>query len=218
MTQFEITSRWTGEILFTLATDSLQLCIEAAVKRGADLRGADLRGAALRGADLRGADLRGADLHAADLRGADLHGADLHGANLRGADLHAADLRGAQGINKYRTTPLLMLLDQPGLIRAYKLVSSVSVGPYNGGIRYIVGQTYEEPNADTDELNPCGAGINLATLDWCVREWKPGYKILVAEFAAQDIAAIPTATDGKFRVRRCTIVGEKTLTELGLMP
>ena len=40
-----------------------------------------------------------------------------------------------------------------------------------------------------------------------------GYHIMIAEFEANDIAAIPICTDGKFRVHRCTIVGEKILEE-----
>ena len=44
MAKFEIKSRWNGDVLFSLETKSLKLCIEAAVKSGADLRGADLRG------------------------------------------------------------------------------------------------------------------------------------------------------------------------------
>ena len=59
--KFEIKSRWSGSVLFSLETDSLKLCVEAAVKAKAYLGDADLRGADLRGADLRGADLRGAD-------------------------------------------------------------------------------------------------------------------------------------------------------------
>jgi hypothetical protein len=50
-----------------------------------------------------------------------------------------------------------------------------------------------------------------------MREWQQGHRILVAEFTAKDIAAIPTATDGKFRVFRCKIVGEKDLKEIGLI-
>jgi hypothetical protein len=50
-----------------------------------------------------------------------------------------------------------------------------------------------------------------------MREWKEGYHILIAEFTVADIAAIPIATDGKFRVRRCKIVGEKDLAEIGLI-
>jgi len=150
------------------------------------------------------------------LTGADLSGADLSGANLSGAYLYVANLSGAKGVDPYRCTPLLMLLDQPGKIRAYKLVDANGVGPFNGGITYCVGKSYEVNNADTDAGVACAAGINLATLDWCMNEWKQGYRILIAEFTAKDIAAIPTSTDGKFRVHRCEIVGEKDVRQLSL--
>jgi hypothetical protein len=110
-----------------------------------------------------------------------------------------------------------MLLDQPGPIRAYKLVTDKNTGPYHPGIIYTMGGVYEELNACCDDGEHCGPGINLATLDWCMREWRIGYKILIAEFYVKDIAAIPIATDGKFRVFRCTIVGEKDLKEIGLV-
>ena len=183
----------------------------------ADLADADLRGADLTDADLRGAYLRGADLADADLRGADLRGADLRGADLRGADLGGADLRGACGVNKYRTSPLYLLYDQPGPIRLYKLVTAAGRGPFNGcWITYAVGEEYAVADADTNESVGCGAGINLATLDWCLKEWCEGWRILVAEFTAADIAAIPIGTDGKLRVRRCVIVAEKSLDEVGI--
>ena len=82
--KFEIKHRLTGVVLFALECGSLKLCVEAAVKEKAYLRGADLGGAYLVGAYLVGANLRGANL-----RGADLGGADLGGANLVGADLAA---------------------------------------------------------------------------------------------------------------------------------
>jgi hypothetical protein len=196
--------------------------LESANLRGADLEFANLRGADLRGADLEFANLRGADLEFANLRGADLRGADLKGANLEFADLESAnlrgaDLKGARGLNAYYVTPLLMLLDQPGPIRAYKLVTAEGVGPYNGGITYEIGQTYEALDANTDVAEQCGAGLNVATLDWCMREWKDGYRILIVEFTAADIAAIPTATDGKWRLRKCTVVAEKSLESIGLI-
>lgn len=108
--KFEITSRLSGFVLFSLETESLKLAVEAAVKSAADLREATLYGADLHGADLHGADLRGANLYGADLDGANLYGADLYAADLReatlrganlgratlhGADLHGADLGGA---------------------------------------------------------------------------------------------------------------------------
>jgi hypothetical protein len=68
--KYEIKSRWNNEILFSLETESLKLCIEAAVKSGANLSRANLSGADLSGADLYGANLSGADLSGADLPGA----------------------------------------------------------------------------------------------------------------------------------------------------
>ena len=65
MKLFEIKSYFSGRVLFALETESLKLCVEAAVKSGADLRGAVLRGAVLRGAVLRDADLSGAVLSGA---------------------------------------------------------------------------------------------------------------------------------------------------------
>ena len=111
----------------------------------------------------------------------------------------------------------MLLMDQPGKIRAYKLVNADLVGPFNGGIKYEIGGEYSVTDANTNDQIQCAAGISLATLDWCMKEWLPGYRILIAEFEAADIAAIPVATDGKFRVHRCKIVGEKDLQEIGLI-
>ena len=159
----------------------------------------------------------GANLRGADLSGANLSGANLSGANLSGANLRGANLSGATGVNPHRCTPLLMLLDQPGPIRAYKLVNEYGEGHVNGGLKYVIGESVEVPDANTDPAEHCAAGVNVATLDWCMREWRTGYRILIVEFMASDIAAIPTATDGKFRLHRCAVVGEKDLTEIGLV-
>jgi hypothetical protein len=165
-------------------------------------------------ANLARANLTGANLADANLTGAYLADANLTGANLARANLADANLTGAKGIAPERCTPLLMLLDQPGPIRAYKLVTADGVGPFNGGITYTVGEFYEVANANPDVTAHCGAGINLATLDWCLREWSAGYRVLIAEFTAADIAAIPTASGGKFRVHRCRIVAEKDVSAL----
>ena len=175
--KIEIKHRLTGTVLFSLETDSLKLCVEAAVKSNAD----------------------------------------LVGANLENANLENANLVGAKGINKYRCTPLLMLHDQIGKIRLYKLVTKKGEGPYNGGIIYRVGESYSVDDANCDDTRQCAAGINLATLDWCMKNWQKGYRILIAEFKAEDIAAVPIATDGKMRVHKCAIVGEKDLKEIGLV-
>ena len=182
----------------------------------ADLRNADLGNAYLGNADLRNADLGNAYLGGADLRNADLRNADLGNAYLGNAYLGNADLGGAKGINKFLTTPLYILQDQIGKIRAYKLTKSDGTGPYYTSNPYEIGETYTEKNADCDENKHCAEGISLATLDWCIREWKEGYRIFVAEFTAKDIACIPIYSDGKFRVKKCKIVAEKDLKELGV--
>ncbi len=194
---------------------------EYANLRSANLRYANLSSANLRYADLSSANLRYADLSYANLSYANLRSADLSSANLRYADLSSANLRyadlsSAKGINKYLTTPLYMLLDQEGLIRAYKIVNGKNEGIYNGGLIYEIGKTLEVKDVDIDENNSCGKGINLATLDWCIKEYKEGYKILIAEFKKEDIACIPIGSDGKFRVHRCKIVGEKDLKKMGI--
>ena len=178
----------------------------------------DLRSADLSYANLSSANLSYADLSSADLSSVDLRSADLSYANLRYANLSSANLSYAKYFNKLISTPLYFMLDQPGKIRAYKLVKSNGEGPYNGGIVYGIGGHYEVKNADKNEYEQCAAGINLATMDWCLREWREGYRILIAEFEAKDIAAIPIGSDGKFRVFRCEIVGEKSLYELNWPP
>jgi len=112
---------------------------------------------------------------------------------------------------------LYFLLDQPGKIRAYKLVDAGLQSPIQcgGKIQYVIGQDVSVDDASTDESEQCAAGVNLATLDWCLRWWQDGWRILIAEFTADDIACIPMGSDGKFRVHRCTIVGEKPMDEWG---
>ena len=188
--KFEIKNKWSAEIIFTAETKTLKLAVEMAVKSGANLGDADLRDAFLGGADLRD-------------------------ANLGGADLRGAFLGGAKGINKHLTTPLYILQDQVGKIRAYKLTKEDGTGPYYPSIKYEVGKTYSE-KSDCNEQKQCGEGISLATLDWCIKEFKPGYRIFIAEFTSKDIACIPIGSDGKFRVKKCKIVAEKDLKELGL--
>ena len=189
---------------------------------GVDLRDADLYDADLCGVDLRDADLRGANLSRADLSDADLSRANLSRANLSRADLSGADLSRATGIAPERCTDLLMLLDQVGKIRAYKLTKPDGSGPTYRGLTYEVGKTVKAADANTDPDDHCGAGVNLATLPWCLSQWQPGYRIFVCEFTRADIAAIPTATDGKFRTHRCKAVreipAEQIAEWLGLPP
>jgi len=175
---------------------------------GADLGAANLGGANLGAANLWAANLGGADLGAANLGAANLGGANLGAANLWGADLRGANLWDAKGLAPERVNDLLLLLDQVGPIRAYKLVDSAYQSPIqsSGKITYRMGETVEA-KADTNPDTQCGKGINLATLPWCLKNWQPGYRVLVVEFTAKDVAAVPVG-DGKFRVSRAKVIRE----------
>jgi hypothetical protein len=151
----------------------------------------------------------------ADLTDANLTDACLTRANLAGANLAGANLTGASGIVRERVVDLLMLLDQPGKIRAYKMVDADGNSPINGTkLHYDIGAVVEVADASTDAVEPCGRGIHVATLPWILREWRTGNRVLLVEFEAADIACIPTSTDGKFRLHRCTVVGEKDVSSL----
>jgi hypothetical protein len=83
---------------------------------------------------------------------------------------------------------------------------------------YSNGAEISVVNANTDPSVSCGTGINVATLDWCLREWNSERIIIIVEFEAKDIAAIPYGAN-KFRLHRCTVIGEQKIDakELGLV-
>ena len=178
----------------------------------ANLRGANLQGANLWEANLRGANLQEANLWEANLRGADLRRANLQEANLQGANLQEANLEGAVNIDKVKGFPypdLYILKSAKGTLRAYKLVNEKNEGIFNGGLRYEIGKVVEVKDYDEDERVLCSKGINVATLTWCKNQKESDtQKILEVEFEAKDIVAIPYATDGKFRVRKCKVLKE----------
>jgi len=200
---------------------------------GINFKEANLRGAAFFRANLSAADLSGANLQEANLRGANLKAANLKRANLQGANFREsklwwtnferadltrakfewADTRGANfsGARIENTTGIIpdlyiLRMQQPNIkLRAWKYL-------YNGkspcqGAKYEVGKTYTEQNYSRDERNQCDRGLNVSTLEWCLRH-SSGYKseFMEVEFQAKDIIAIPFATDGKFRVKKFRVL------------
>ncbi len=202
-----------GADLYGADLHGADLCgadLHGADLRGADLHGADLRGADLHGADLYGADLRGADLHGADLHGADLHGADLYGADLRGADLHGADLHGAKLKIVYINNPLSILLNQKNKLIAYKYLKNDMISPYQN-VKYEIGKQYVEKDYNKSLLDTCGKGLNVATLEWCIKDVgcnTENFKFIEVEFSPKDIVVIPYNSDGKFRVKKLKVIRE----------
>jgi len=182
----------------------------------ADLSSANLRFANLRSANLRFANLRFADLSSADLRSADLSSANLRFANLRFANLCSADLRSANLCETFLQDIdwlawMGIVPDARGYARAYKLTNAQKEGIYKRGIVY--GKKGKvAATLDTDVNQQCGSGINLATLQWCLRELKqagenPHLYIYQFKVSPENVCA-PMASDGKFRVGEATLVGE----------
>jgi hypothetical protein len=205
--KIQILNRWNNTIIFEGDFDCMLSAVREAISKSADLYGANLSNA-----NLYGANLSNANLCSANLRSANLCSADLRSANLC-----SANLGGAKGINPLLTTQLYLLKEQVGKIRAYKMVDAEFRSPINNTkITYEIGKTYRVKDANTDEQEQCAAGISLASAGWIIANWKPGYRVLIAEHTTKDIAAIPIGSDGKYRVFRAKIVGEKPLAELGI--
>ena len=149
-------------------------------------------------------------------------GANLSRANLAGANLAGANLAGAKGIPKILATPLLAMLQQPGVQRWFKIVGRDYQSPTQSiKITYTVGETVTVPDADTDPDRDCGAGINVATLDWLYKEYKlfsaenrAKYRLLAIDCEAKDIACIPNGTTGKVRLKKGMVFSELNINEV----
>ena len=148
------------------------------------------------------ADLSHADLSGADLSGADLSGADLSGADLSGAYLSNTLLETINWLSYIGITP-----DKDGFAHAYKVINSIGEGCFQGGINYLAKTQFSVRKVDTDVYTQCSYGINLATFQWCLSEKQSGYRLLLMRFNIKD-AVCPVASDGKFRVKKCTKIGE----------
>jgi hypothetical protein len=222
---------WAGNVLFEYKSENntIKKTLVEAVNSGADLcganlRDANLRDAYLRDADLCDADLRDANLRDAYLRDADLCGANLCGANLRDADLCGADLRGADLCGAKISSPiyyrnnLALLKQQKGTLVAYKFLTKKMESPINDSkIKYEIGKEYSEKKLDKNEWNDCGEGLNVATLDWCLKGTDKNIDnniFIEVEFKPKDIIAIPHNSDGKFRVKKFKVVRKLTKVEL----
>ena len=226
--KIQIKNRFNGSIIFEhdAEDNSCKLTVELAVKNkinlgdaylgNAYLGGANLGGAYLRNANLGGAYLGDAYLGGADLRDAYLRGADLRDAYLRGANLEGANLEGAKNCypKLYRDN-LSILKHQPDgtYLRAYKYLND-DISPYRN-CKYEVGETYTCLKLNTDETKLCESGINVATLEWCLKETNNNLEktYIECEFEAGNII-VPFNSDGKFRVDKIKVIRKLTKKEL----
>ena len=216
---FEIKSRFTGEVIFKLETESFKLCVEAAVKSEANLSEADLYGANLYGADLSRADLYGANLSRANLYGADLSRADLYGADLSRANLYGANLSRANlseanlsEANLYEADLYEANLSEADLSGAKGMVKLMgvevgniywkrfNVGLKNNNYQFKVGlNTLKEGEvfADDERVTCSYPGFHFASRSWCAVNY--GDRPLEAKIKIPKGAKItePWGTDGK---------------------
>ena len=164
-----------------------------------------LSGADLRRAYLSGVNLSGAYLSGAYLSGAYLRSADLSGANLSGADLSETILEGINWLVYIGITP-----NEKGIAYAYKITNKDGEGIYQGGINYTKGKTFSVDSVDKDVNTQCSYGINLATYRWCLEARQTtSQRLFMFKFnISPDNCVCPIASDGKFRVKKCTKVGE----------
>jgi len=154
------------------------------------------------------ADLQGAYLQGADLQGADLQSAYLQGAYLQGAYLQSAYLQETIYGDINWLAYIGIVPDKTGKARAYKLVTKEGEGIYQGGINYLEALEFSVPEVDADINIKCSYGVNLATLQWCiVNRQANSNRLLLMEFDVK-YAVCPIGSDGKFRVKKCTNVGE----------
>jgi hypothetical protein len=151
------------------------------------------------------ANLRSADLSSANLRSADLRSADLRSANLRSADLSETPYEKMNWLSYLGIIPA-----KNGQARAYKMVTKKGSGPQYSGIDYLKTKIVTCDSFDADIKTQCGHGVNLATFQWCLHnKSEPTYRLLLMEFdCSSDNVCCPIATDGKFRVKTATRIGE----------
>ncbi len=209
--KFQILSIF-GSVLFEHESvdNTLKETVEKAVENRASLNGASLNGASLNGANLNGANLNGANLYGANLYGANLNGASLNGASLNGANLYGANLYGANNLNSIYVSDLysLKLLPKDTILTYWKYLKD-GKSPYQGK-EYLVGKTYTEKDFNTDEREQCGSGLNVATLQWCLKDSGSNAELIEVQFKVSDIIAIPYFTDGKFRVKKFKVLRKIT--------
>jgi len=196
-----------GQVLFEHESvdNTIKETVEKAVSERADLSSADLSSANLRLANLYSADLSLANLSSANLSSADLRLADLSLANLRSAKftepIYISDLYS------------LKLLPKNTILTFWKyIVNGKSPIQDSGKIEYKVGKTYTEKDCNTDEFNECGAGLNVATIQWCLKNTvgNDSVELIECQFKVSDIVAVPYWTDGKFRVKKLKVLRKIT--------
>lgn len=98
--------------------------------------------------------------------------------------------------------------------RAYKVSDKEGHGIYfpthKPRLTCKEGAVLRVPKANRNIRHDCGAGVNVATKDWCIRFGRrsadTGHRLWLVEFRPKDIACIPYDSSGKMRLFRCKVL------------
>jgi hypothetical protein len=182
--KFKIKSRITGNIIFELDTSSIRLCLEAAVKSGANLSGANLSDANLSRANLSDANLSDANLSYANLSYADLSGANLSRANLYGANLSGTK-------NMFKTM---------GVMGGNYYWKRFNDGLNNSGYQFKVGLNKlrkGEVFADDERVTCAYPAFHFASKSWCAVNYPNRPLEALIQIPKEAKINEPWTTDGK---------------------
>ena len=141
---------------------------------------------------------------------ADLSGADLSRANLSGANLSRANLSDTILANISWLAYIGIIPDSKGYGYAYKITDAKGEGIFKGGINYLKGKKFSVDKLDMDVATQCSYGINLAVFSWCLNNKQDSTnRLFIFKFkVSPDNVCVPIGSDGKFRVKECTKIGE----------
>jgi hypothetical protein len=133
----------------------------------------------------------------------------LSRAYLSGADLSGADLSKTIIENINWLSWLGITAGPDGSAYAYKYTNAKGESSmHSTKINYETGSEFEAETLNTDASLQCTEGIHLATLQWCLaNKQSESDRLWLFKFNATD-SCCPVASDGKFRVKKCTKIGE----------
>ena len=144
----------------------------------------------------------------ANLRSADLSSANLSSADLSYANLSSADLKDTLLANINWLAFIGIVPGKSGVAYAYKVTKANGQGIQYNGIDYASAKTFSVDKCDSDVNVECSYGINLANFAWAINAFTDKtYRLFMMKFNVKD-AVCPVGSDGKFRVSKCSKVGE----------
>ena len=155
--KFEIKSRFDGSLLFALETESMKLCVEAAVKQGAYLQGADLRSAK------NLLEVKDASIAFAQLRITPQEGAFVGWKKLKNGIIaklvipHDAKRMNGLGSRKCRAERVFV----HEMFSGTETFTGIGIGQYDPKTQYVTGKETVPDSYDDDLAVECSHGIHF---------------------------------------------------------